>query len=207
MTLDNSETHQVTEPASRARLLLPALLCLLFVVQCVWFISTQSLTNDEPEHISAGLEAWRYGEFKAWDAHPPLGRLWFAVPLLFTDWAYSEYRGGVQPARPGPEVWAWRTRPMNSLSESRMSSGNATCSQRARRVTCDATWPSRLAMCWAAVSMIAGPASVLVSIARCLPRARTSTITRSITPGPMRKRCARSARSATVSPARASASA
>jgi hypothetical protein len=115
MTLDNSETPQVTEPASRARLLLPALLCLLFVGQCIWFIGTQSLTNDEPEHISAGLEAWRYGEFKAWDAHPPLGRLWFAAPLLFTDWAYSEYRGGVQPARPGPEEWAWRTRPMNVL--------------------------------------------------------------------------------------------
>jgi hypothetical protein len=115
MTPVNSETPQVTEPASRARLLLPALLCLLFVAQCVWFIGTQSLTNDEPEHISAGLEAWRYGEFKAWDAHPPLGRLWLAAPLLLTDWAYAEYRGGVQPARPGPEVWAWRTRPMNVL--------------------------------------------------------------------------------------------
>jgi len=115
MTVTPNEAPENAAPPSRARFLIPALLCVLFAAQCVWFIGTQSLTNDEPEHISAGLEAWRYGEFKAWDAHPPLGRLWLAAPLLFSDWAYSEYRGGVQPARPGPEVWAWRTRPMNVL--------------------------------------------------------------------------------------------
>ncbi len=115
MTQTTNEVPENAAPPSRVRFLVPALLCLLFAAQCAWFVGTQSLTNDEPEHISAGLEAWRYGEFKAWDAHPPLARMWLAAPLAFTDWAYSEYRGGVQPARPGPEEWAWRTRPMNVL--------------------------------------------------------------------------------------------
>ena len=65
-----SATANAVRPASR---LLVVLLLALFVAQCVWFIGTQSFTNDEPEHIVAGLEAWRYGEFQQWSGHPPLG--------------------------------------------------------------------------------------------------------------------------------------
>ncbi len=76
---------------------------------------TQSLTMDEPEHIAGGIEAWRYGEFKQRDEHPPLARMWFALPLLPADPAYTETKDGPQPTRPAPEVWTWRTRPMNAL--------------------------------------------------------------------------------------------
>lgn len=47
-------------------MLLALALLLVYAAQCVWFIRTQSFTVDEPEHIVAGLEAWRYGEFKQW---------------------------------------------------------------------------------------------------------------------------------------------
>ncbi len=65
-----------------ARWVLPALLAFLYVVQCAWFIRTQSLTYDEPVHIAEGLNAWRYGRFEQYNDHPPLARLWFALPLL-----------------------------------------------------------------------------------------------------------------------------
>jgi len=49
-------------------------------------IRTQSLTYDEPVHIAEGLNAWRYGRFEQYNDHPPLARLWFALPLLNPKW-------------------------------------------------------------------------------------------------------------------------
>lgn len=115
MTVVTTTSAEATATRSRAFLIVPALLCIVFAAQCFWFIGSQSLTMDEPEQIAAGMEAWRYGEYKNWDEHPPLGPQWFTLPLLPTDWAYAEYKDGIQPVRPGPEVWAWRTRPMNVL--------------------------------------------------------------------------------------------
>ena len=66
----------------RTGLIIPAFLCLLYVAQCAWFIGTQSLTNDEPLHIIAGLDAWRHGRFERWNDHPPLVYLLLTVPLL-----------------------------------------------------------------------------------------------------------------------------
>src|SRR5450755_1066685 len=63
-------------------LILPAFLLLLYVAQCAWFIGTQSLTNDEPLHIIAGLDAWRHGRFERWNDHPPMVYLLLTVPLL-----------------------------------------------------------------------------------------------------------------------------
>lgn len=90
-------------------------LLLVYLAQCVWFIRTQSFTVDEPEHIVAGLEAWRYGEFKQWHDQPPLARLLFAIPLLRTDWSYVYLAQQVHPIRPGPAVWLHRARAMNLL--------------------------------------------------------------------------------------------
>jgi hypothetical protein len=132
--------------ASRtARYLVPALLA-LYIAQCVWFIRTQSFTVDESDHIIAGLDAWRFGEFERWHEHPPLARLWFTLPLLGVDTKYENRapyagqqpipgarveealqtdaklgRGGegwhvgedAIPVSPRPEVWLYRTRPMN----------------------------------------------------------------------------------------------
>ena len=75
-----------TVPAVRTRWLFPALLALVYVVQCAWFIRTQSLTYDEPVHIAEGLEAWRHGRFEQYNDHPPLARLWCALPLLNPKW-------------------------------------------------------------------------------------------------------------------------
>jgi hypothetical protein len=62
----------------------PATLLLLFAVQSLWFIGTQSLVFDEPGHIFAGLEAWQHGRFDTWVDHPPLGRYWLTLPLVRT---------------------------------------------------------------------------------------------------------------------------
>jgi hypothetical protein len=95
-----------------ARILVP-LLILLYIGQCAWFIRTQSFTNDEPEHLVAGLEAWRYGEFARWHDQPPLARLIFALPLLDTDWAYHISEDQVRLDRPAAETWLFRARPLN----------------------------------------------------------------------------------------------
>jgi hypothetical protein len=97
-----------------SRLIVP-LLILIFVLQCAWFIRTQSFTNDEPEHLVAGLEAWRFGEFEHWHDQPPLGRLLFALPLLRVDWNYQLIDNQVHPTTPAPEVWLYRARPVNVL--------------------------------------------------------------------------------------------
>ena len=68
---------------SRLRLL-PCILLALFAIQSLWFIKTQSLTYDEPAHIIAGSEAWRFGKFERWNDHPPLGRLWLTLPVART---------------------------------------------------------------------------------------------------------------------------
>ena len=90
----------------RSSLLLVPLFLLIFILQCAWFIRTQSLTNDEPEHIVAGLEAWRYGEFQHWSGHPPLGRMLFALPLLNTNWKYHLADNQVRLDAPASEIWS-----------------------------------------------------------------------------------------------------
>jgi hypothetical protein len=102
-------------PASRSSLVLVPLLILIFLLQCAWFIRTQSFTNDEPEHIVAGLEAWRFGEFKHWHDQPPLGRLLFTLPLLNTNLTYQFSDNQVRPIAPAPEVWLYRPRSVNVL--------------------------------------------------------------------------------------------
>lgn len=103
--------------SSWRRLLIPALLLLLYAAQCIWFIRTQSFVFDEPLHIRAGLEAWRYGRFEQVLDHPPLGHL---LPTIFAargDWnidlgdpLHGRY---VQAITPDPVGLADRTRPVN----------------------------------------------------------------------------------------------
>ena len=106
-------------PAARLRWLLPALLAFLYVVQCAWFIRTQSLTYDEPVHIAEGLNAWRYGRFEQYNDHPPLARLWCTLPLIGAKWQVEiqqlpdSFR--VNRIAPDPISMAWRARAMNVL--------------------------------------------------------------------------------------------
>ena len=100
--------------ASKTRWIIPTLLILLFVGQCVWFINTQSLSNDEPLHMIAGLEAWRYHRFERWNDHPPLVFLLCTLPLLLnhteidiqTDAKYAD------AITPSPEAIAKAARPV-----------------------------------------------------------------------------------------------
>lgn len=100
--------------SSKTRWIIPTLLILLFVGQCVWFINTQSLSNDEPLHMIAGLEAWRYHRFERWNDHPPLVFLLCTLPLLLnhteidiqTDAKYAD------AITPSPEAIAKAARPV-----------------------------------------------------------------------------------------------
>jgi hypothetical protein len=107
-----SSSLSPVQPFSGGSAILPAFLLVVFLAQCAWFIRTQSFTNDEPEHIVAGLEAWRFGEFQQWSGHPPLGRMLVALPLLNTSWQYQFIDHEVHPVAPAPEVWLYRARPV-----------------------------------------------------------------------------------------------
>src|SRR6185369_10818182 len=104
-------------PAAMTNWLLPALLALIYVAQCAWFIQTQSLTYDEPVHIAEGLNAWRSGRFEQYNDHPPLARLWSTLPLLDQKWQVDieqlpdTFR--VTHIAPDPVSLAWRARAMN----------------------------------------------------------------------------------------------
>jgi hypothetical protein len=106
--------------------LIPFLLFLVYLAQCLWFVSTQSFTVDEPFHIIAGLEAWRHGNLWAifsQDETPPLARMVLTMPLVGGDWQsddllqiwrlYRHLHPGSPDLWPDPEVWTWYVRPMN----------------------------------------------------------------------------------------------
>ena len=98
---------------------IPAILLGLFALQSLWFIKTQSLTYDEPGHITAGVQAWQQGRFEIWTDHPPLGRIWQTLPIaqshieIASERLANGYR--VMAMQPGAEWLAWHTRPMNTL--------------------------------------------------------------------------------------------
>jgi Dolichyl-phosphate-mannose-protein mannosyltransferase len=102
---------------ARPQWLLPAVLLSLYVVQCAWFIRTQSLTYDEPIHIAEGLNAWRYRRFEQYNDHPPLARLWCTLPLHNQKWQVDVQQlpdaFRITRIAPDPESLAWRARSMN----------------------------------------------------------------------------------------------
>ncbi len=99
---------------ARLRLLVPFLLISYYVLQCGWFIRTQSFTFDEPVHIVTGQDMWRHGRFELWNDHPPLGRLLCTLPLIGARWQVDV--GGHFPEfralgfHPDPQQMAWRGR-------------------------------------------------------------------------------------------------
>jgi hypothetical protein len=120
MTSEWTAATQSSPPRTLARprpltIFLVAVLLLVYVAQCFWFIRTQSFTNDESEHLVAGLEAWRFGEFKHWHDQPPLPRMLFVLPLVGTDWAYHIAEDQVRLDKPAAEVWLNRSRWVNTL--------------------------------------------------------------------------------------------
>jgi len=58
-----------------------ALLC-YFLGQALSNATATSLTIDEGLHITSGYTIWRTGDYRLIEEHPPLVKLWLALPLL-----------------------------------------------------------------------------------------------------------------------------
>lgn len=76
--------------ARRAEVVCAALLVVM-AVNLIAAISRKSITNDEIVHIPAGYYHLVAGEFQLNNEHPPLVKMWAALPLLF-----------IQPDEPTP---------------------------------------------------------------------------------------------------------
>jgi len=101
------ESHQ--RARWRWRLMIPSVLLLVYVLQCFWFIRTQSLTVDEPGHIAAGLAMWRHGRFVMLNDQPSLARLIFTAPLAaLTSTPVDNIRERLFTTEPALALW---TRP------------------------------------------------------------------------------------------------
>lgn len=97
--------------------IVPAFLLTLYAAQCFWFVSTQSLTYDEPVHIAEGLDAWRNHRFEEYNDHPPLARLLCTLPLRDRKWQVDIEKQPVgfrvHRVSPDPISLAWRARIVN----------------------------------------------------------------------------------------------
>ena len=114
-----SELADFRQGSREAQWVIPLVLCVIYVVECAWFIRTQSLTFDEPVHVTAGLEAWREGRFARWNDHPPLQRLLCTLPLLSSKYQImvegqpDAYH--VTDVKPDPQSLAWRGRSVSVI--------------------------------------------------------------------------------------------
>jgi len=112
--------------------ILPIVLLVAYLSQCVWFIRSQSFTFDEPTDILAGLELWRTGQYsggQAMNDHPPLARLLCTLPALNSRYQVGEkfapnieslawHNSDFDSFRlflPSPEAIAWRTRLVDAI--------------------------------------------------------------------------------------------
>lgn len=66
----------------RARYIIAGLLLLALAGSQAVAISRKTLTNDELVHIPAGYYYWTTGDFRFNAEHPPLVKMWAALPLL-----------------------------------------------------------------------------------------------------------------------------
>lgn len=117
LSKDSSATGAAPRFRLDYRILFPVLFLIFFIAQCAWFLRTQSLTYDEPVHIAEGLDAWRNGRFQQYNDHPPLARLWCALPLLDKKWQIEvqalPHGFRIDRIAPDPVSLAWRARAMN----------------------------------------------------------------------------------------------
>ncbi len=68
-------------------------------------LRTDSATFDEPFHLAAGYAALTQADYRLSPDHPPLGRIWAALPLLFVD-----------PHWPPPDDPAWLAADCNAFA-------------------------------------------------------------------------------------------
>ena len=79
--------------ADAASLIAVAGLVAAFWWQGERFIAANGPTFDEPAHLAAGLAYWATGDFRVNPEHPPLLKLWWALPAA---------PGGLRPPLTGP---------------------------------------------------------------------------------------------------------
>jgi Dolichyl-phosphate-mannose-protein mannosyltransferase len=77
---------------------------LAFSLICIASFVQKSPTIDEPIHLFAGYSYLKHGDFRANPEHPPLAKIWAALPLLAFD-----------VKDPVPESLHWRMIPDNLL--------------------------------------------------------------------------------------------
>ena len=88
MIREGVESRPMASYSSRSgRICAPTLISgtalLLMAMNCVLAISKTSITTDELIHIPAGVYALTTGEYRMNAEHPPLAKMWSAIPLLF----------------------------------------------------------------------------------------------------------------------------
>jgi len=67
-----------------------SLLLVFTAVRAISSLIGDSVTFDEPFHLAAGVNAWRNADYRISPDHPPLGRMWAALPLLLMDYRWPD---------------------------------------------------------------------------------------------------------------------
>jgi len=91
-----ADSHREMSSDSRSRIVVVALLVAAATLAVTSFWN-DSLTCDEMCHLASGVSYLKTGDFRLDPDHPPLEKIWAALPLLFMDQKW-----------PGPETPGWR---------------------------------------------------------------------------------------------------
>ena len=85
-----------SQPKRTLFIVLAALLLACFAFQLVYHAVWTSATVDEPDHILAGHQHWRCGDFGINPEHPPLLKLLAAAPLNFRELSEPPWECGAK---------------------------------------------------------------------------------------------------------------
>lgn len=87
-----------------------AALLLGMSIQMLAVISRKSITNDEIVHIPAGYYHLVVGNYQLNNEHPPLVKMWAAIPLLFIQPIESKRTADEIQANSGEVTWSFHSR-------------------------------------------------------------------------------------------------
>jgi len=74
-----------TENSGRCSVIYVGLFIVVFSLLSITSLLQKSPTVDEPVHLFAGYSYLKWGDFRANPEHPPLAKLWAALPLMILD--------------------------------------------------------------------------------------------------------------------------
>lgn len=83
---------------------------LLMAVNMLSVLSRKSITNDEIVHIPAGYYHLVVGNYQLNNEHPPLAKMWSAIPLLFIQPIESNRTKEEAVATSGEVTWSFHSR-------------------------------------------------------------------------------------------------